>query len=136
MKKHFLWILFWFSTCGLVQSAENPPPAQNYPCRVRTITIQAGETEHSILIAAGFKDVLVSISRHHNLPPDPGATNKGKLVINWGDSRATMGQADNKQDINLHDKWFITARWINAVVTPTGAGSDATIEYCVIATAG
>jgi hypothetical protein len=29
MKKHFVWILFWFSTCGLAH-AENLPPVQNY----------------------------------------------------------------------------------------------------------
>jgi len=39
--------------------------------------------------------------------------------------------------MHLGDKWFITARWINVTVKRNGmAQADATIEYCVIATAG
>jgi hypothetical protein len=65
MKKHFMWILFWFSTCGLAHAqpgSENRPQAQNYPCAVRSIIGQT-PADDSILIAAGYKDVLVSISR-------------------------------------------------------------------------
>src|SRR5262245_15753999 len=81
MKKHFVWILFWFSTCGVAQS-QNLPPAQNYPCAIRTIIVQAGETEHSILIAAGFRDVLVSISRDPGLPHDVNPS-EYRCVVDW-----------------------------------------------------
>jgi hypothetical protein len=136
MKKHFVWILFWFSTCGLAHAqpgSVNPPPAQNHPCAVRSI---GGQNPNSILIAAGYKDVLVSISRDVRLGNISGmGENTGTLTINWGDSQATLGTArDRNSDMYYGDKWFITARWINAVVK-AGTG-PAIIEYCIITTAG
>jgi len=64
--------------------------------------------------------------------------NTGALWIGWGDSLATLGTTqDRRLDMHLGDKWFITARWINVTVKRNGmAQADATIEYCVIATAG